>query len=184
MHGVAGCGLWVVLRLLGIGAAVVIAWWVTPSANPTYVSVPHQAMLASKEKGLERKVFGRFGLWVGASVFALCSVMAQAKPSLDHQYRGPHYNTEALQLDVLDLQVQALSSPIRMLRSWKNGQWVRNERCEDLKILDPVDANAHMALRQPHNARKPVASSDLTQPPLIQFLEFSGGLLRTCSWKV
>ena len=106
---------------------------------------------------MERKVFGRFGLWVGASVFALCSVMAQAKPGLDHQYRGPHYNTEALQLDVLDLQVQALGSPIRMLRSWKNGQWVWNERWEDLKILGPADANAPQGAADSLNADRPYA---------------------------
>ena len=91
--------------------------------------------MANKEKGLDRKVFGRLGLCLGAAL-ALFSGALQAKPGLDHQYRGPHYNTEALQLDVLDLQVQALGSPIRMLRSWKNGQWVWNERWQDLKILE------------------------------------------------
>ncbi|WP_394239346.1 hypothetical protein, partial [Pseudomonas anguilliseptica] len=83
--------------------------------------------------------------------------MAQAKPGLDHQYRGPHYNTEVLQLDVLDLQVQALGSPIRMLRSWKSGQWVWNERWEDLKILGPADANAPLGAADSLNADRPYA---------------------------
>ena len=105
---------------------------------------------------MERKVFGRFGLCLGA-VLALFSSLLQAKPGLDHQYRGPHYNTEVLQLDVLDLQVQALGNPIRMLRSWKNGQWVWNERWQDLKILGPADPNAPDGAADSFNADRPYA---------------------------
>ena len=112
---------------------------------------------ADKEKGLERKVFGRFGLWLGAGVLALVSGVVQAKPGLDHQYRGPHYNSEALQLDVLDLQVQALGGSIRMLRSWQNGQWVWNERWDDLKILGPADPDAPQGAADPLNADRPYA---------------------------
>ena len=50
--------------------------------------------------------FGRFSACVLAGAAALFSAVTHAKPGLDHQYRGPHYNTEVLQLDVLDLQVQ------------------------------------------------------------------------------
>ncbi|MDF2074015.1 hypothetical protein P2Q70_05485, partial [Pseudomonas mendocina] len=87
----------------------------------------------------------------------LFSGLLQANPGLDHQYRGPHYNTEALQLDVLDLQVQALGSPIRMLRSWKNGQWVWNQRWQDLKILGPADPNAPGGAADSLNADRPYA---------------------------
>ena len=106
---------------------------------------------------MERKVFGRFGLWLGLGVLALVSGVVQAKPGLDHQYAGPHYNTEALQLDVLDLQVQALGGSIRMLRSWKNGQWVWNERWQDLKILGPADPNAPQGAADSLNADRPYA---------------------------
>ena len=106
---------------------------------------------------MERKVFGRFGLWLGVGGLALVSGVVQAKPGLDHQYAGPHYNTEALQLDVLDLQVQALGGPIRMLRSWKNGQWVWNERWQDLKILGPADPNAPQGAADSLNADRPYA---------------------------
>ncbi|WP_139271168.1 RHS repeat protein, partial [Atopomonas hussainii] len=78
-------------------------------------------------------------------------------PGVDHQYRGPHYNTEVLQLDALDLQVQALGGPIRILRSWSNGQWVWNERWADLKILGPADANAPLGAADSLNADRPYA---------------------------
>ncbi|WP_405118179.1 RHS repeat-associated core domain-containing protein [Pseudomonas leptonychotis] len=101
--------------------------------------------------------FGHFSACLLAGAAALFSSVLHAKPGLDHQYRGPHYNTEVLQLDVLDLQVQALGNPIRMLRSWKNGQWVWNERWEDLKILGPADANAPLGAADSLNADRPYA---------------------------
>ncbi|XXF08328.1 RHS repeat protein [Pseudomonas sp. D2-3] len=94
-------------------------------------------------------------LIVGVAV--LFSAVAYANPGVDHQFRGPHYNTEVLQLDVLDLQVQALGGPIRMLRTWKNGQWVWNERWEDLKILGPADASAPQGAADSLNADRPYA---------------------------
>ena len=44
--------------------------------------------------------FGHFCACLLAGSAFLFSGLLQAKPGLDHQYRGPHYNTEALQLDV------------------------------------------------------------------------------------
>jgi len=101
--------------------------------------------------------FGHIGAWLCASVVAVFSTLAIAKSGFDHQYRGLHYNSEALQLDVLDLQVQALGGSIRMLRSWQNGQWVWNERWQDLKILGPADPDAPEGAADPLNADRPYA---------------------------
>lgn len=114
-------------------------------------------MQADKEQGLKRKVMVGIARLFGAGVLVLLGGVVQAKPGIDHQYRGPHYNTEVLQLDALDLQVQALGGPIRMLRSWKNGQWVWNERWEDLKILGAVDPSAPLGAADPLNADRPYA---------------------------
>lgn len=87
----------------------------------------------------------------------LVDQLAQAKPAIDHRFRGPHYNTEVLQLDVLDLQVQALGSSISISRTWRNGQWVWNERWADLKILGPADPAAPLGAADTLNEGRPYA---------------------------
>jgi len=106
---------------------------------------------------LKRKVVARIGRSLGVGLLAWVAGWVQAAPGLDHQYRGPHYNTEALQLDVLDLQVQALGGPIRLLRSWKNGRWEWNERWADLTVLGPAKADAPQGAADPVNADRPYA---------------------------
>ena len=91
------------------------------------------------------------------TVLALWPVLAHATSGLNHSYRTPHYASEVLQLDVTDLQVQALGSPIRMLRTWKSGQWVWNERWANLQILGPADPAAPLGATDPANADRPYA---------------------------
>ena len=104
---------------------------------------------------MSKKSLGQLGLWLCTGVLAMVSGLAQAKPGLDHQFSEPNYADGRLQLDVLDLQVQALGAPIRILRTWKNGQWLFNERWNDLEVLGAADASASAA--DPANADKPYA---------------------------
>ncbi|UUY07316.1 DUF4329 domain-containing protein [Pseudomonas sp. J452] len=90
-----------------------------------------------------------FGFWFSTSV--------GAAPGIDHRFATPHYAEGRLQLDVLDLQVQALGAPVRILRSWKGGKWVWNERWADLEVLGAADASAPQGAADPANADKPYA---------------------------
>ncbi|UUY07326.1 RHS domain-containing protein [Pseudomonas sp. J452] len=102
-------------------------------------------------------IFGRLGLWLCGGVLAMGAGLAQAKPGIDHRFATPHYAEGRLQLDVLDLQVQALGAPVRILRSWKGGKWVWNERWADLEVLGAADASAPQGAADPANADKPYA---------------------------
>ncbi|WP_068830937.1 RHS repeat-associated core domain-containing protein [Pseudomonas sp. BMS12] len=100
-------------------------------------------------------IWGRVGLWLCGGVIATGTGLAYAKPGLDHRFSTPHYAKGELRLDVLDLQVQALGGPVRILRSWKGGQWVWDERWSDLEILGAADPAVGAA--DPANADKPYA---------------------------
>ncbi|WP_068830931.1 RHS repeat-associated core domain-containing protein [Pseudomonas sp. BMS12] len=100
-------------------------------------------------------IWGRVGLWLCGGVIATGTGLAYAKPGLDHRFSTPHYAKGELRLDVLDLQVQALGGPVRILRSWKGGQWVWNERWSDLDVLGAADPAVGAA--DPANADKPYA---------------------------
>jgi len=95
--------------------------------------------------------------WLLLSLLLLVAPSLLAAPGLDHQYAPPHYNTEALQLEVLDLQVQAIGGPIRILRTWKDGQWVWNERWADLQVLGAADPSAPQGAADAINADRPYA---------------------------
>ncbi|XQE67014.1 hypothetical protein ACOAPY_00010 [Pseudomonas sp. P3C3] len=102
-------------------------------------------------------IIGRVGLWLCGGVMAVGAGLAYAKPGLDHQFTTPHYAEGELRLNVLDLQVQALGGPVRILRSWKGGQWVWNERWGNLEILGAADPAAPQGAADPANADKPYA---------------------------
>ncbi|KTS78562.1 hypothetical protein NS274_06370 [Pseudomonas oryzihabitans] len=103
------------------------------------------------------KGLGLLYRWLLTSLLLLAAPALLAAPGLEHQYAPPHYNTEALQLDVLDLQVQAVGGPVRMLRTWKGGQWVWNERWADLEVLGAADPSAPQGAADAINADRPYA---------------------------
>lgn len=94
---------------------------------------------------------------LGVIALSLNCSRAFATPGLEHQYSPPHYASEILQLNVTDLKVQALGGSIRMVRTWKNGQWVWNERWGNLDILGAADPAAPLGAADPANADRPYA---------------------------
>ena len=88
---------------------------------------------------MERNALARMGLLICTLLLAAASPLALAKPGIDHQFGTPHYSDRSLNLQVLDLEVQALgSTPIRIERTWTEGKWVWNEQWGDLEIIGPV----------------------------------------------
>ncbi|MET1080940.1 MAG: RHS repeat-associated core domain-containing protein [Pseudomonas sp.] len=77
----------------------------------------------------------RLGLLI-CTLLAGAGQWVHAVPGLDHRFGTPHYTDQSLNLVVRDLEVKALgSTPVRIERSWVNGQWVWNEQWGDLGII-------------------------------------------------
>ncbi|MGY4532100.1 RHS repeat-associated protein [Pseudomonas sp. TE3786] len=106
---------------------------------------------------MSKKSLGHLGLWLCAGVLSVVSGLVQANPGISHRFGEPNYADGRMQLVVLDLKVQALGAPVRILRSWKNGQWVWNERWNDLEIVGAVDVGAPQGAADPVNADRPYA---------------------------
>ncbi|MET1080943.1 MAG: RHS repeat-associated core domain-containing protein [Pseudomonas sp.] len=84
---------------------------------------------------MKRNALARLGLLI-VTLLAGAGQWAHAVPGLDHQFGTPHYTDQSLNMVVLDLEVKALgSTPVRIERSWVNGQWVWNEQWGDLGII-------------------------------------------------
>ncbi len=77
----------------------------------------------------------RTSRWLLVCFSLAFGVLAHAVPGIEHRILPPHYASERVYLFAQDLEVQALGGKIRIERSWRDGQWIWNERWDGLEII-------------------------------------------------
>ena len=84
---------------------------------------------------MKNEFLARTGRWIVGGLCLITAALAHAVPGIEHRHLPPNYATERMYLFAQDLEVQALGGKIRIERSWREGQWVWNERWDGLDII-------------------------------------------------